>query len=186
MTTEANRREVSRLYDWLSRFNLLQNLWRFGRLRADLTMHGKTSVIRHDREEIFQTVPSPFTAARYHSLMVNLDSRELKVTARSEDDVVMGMSHPEYPLHGVQFHPESFLSEHGFTLIENFLKLVGDIDTGFSLGPEMVEDIHKGFDFRFGEGRGRFVKDQNLGVFGKHLGDFDHLLLADAETPGCR
>ena len=55
--------------------------------------------------------------------MVDLGSRELTVTARSEDDVVMGMSHPEYPLHGVQFHPESFLSEHGFALIANFLKL---------------------------------------------------------------
>jgi anthranilate synthase component 2 len=92
-------------------------------VQAPMPMHGKTSVIRHGREGIFQTVPSPFIAARYHSLMVNLGSRELTVTARSEDDVVMGMSHPEYPLHGIQFHPESFLSEHGFALIENFLDL---------------------------------------------------------------
>ena len=92
-------------------------------VKAPMPVHGKTSVIRHNQKGIFQTVPSPFTAARYHSLMVNRGSQELRVTARSEDDVVMGMSHREYPLHGVQFHPESFLSEHGSALIENFLKL---------------------------------------------------------------
>lgn len=92
-------------------------------VQAPVPMHGKTSVIHHDNEGIFQSVPSPFIAARYHSLMVELKSGELKVTARSDDDVVMGMAHPAYPLHGVQFHPESFLSEHGFALIENFLRL---------------------------------------------------------------
>ncbi len=92
-------------------------------VRAYLPMHGKTSKILHNSRHIFQGIPSPFSAARYHSLMTQFDDSILEITATSEDGVIMGLSHPEFPLHGVQFHPESFLTEYGFTLIENFLKL---------------------------------------------------------------
>ncbi|MEJ2659039.1 MAG: gamma-glutamyl-gamma-aminobutyrate hydrolase family protein [Desulfobacterales bacterium] len=86
-------------------------------------MHGKTSRIYHDNYGIFRGICSPFTAARYHSLTVMFSRTELVVTSYTRDGVIMGMSHPELPLHGVQFHPESFLTEHGFILVENFLRL---------------------------------------------------------------
>jgi anthranilate synthase component II len=92
-------------------------------VRAYLPVHGKVSNIHHEARHIFQGIPSPFSGARYHSLMTRFDNPILEITATSEDGVIMGLSHPEYPLHGVQFHPESFLTEYGFTIIENFLKL---------------------------------------------------------------
>ncbi len=92
-------------------------------LRAPVPMHGKTSMIHHNNDGIFSGVCSPFPATRYHSLMVAFNHSALKVTARSPDGVIMGMSHPEFPLHGVQFHPESFLTENGYLLVENFLRL---------------------------------------------------------------
>ncbi len=92
-------------------------------VRAPLPLHGKTSTIRHNSDGLFKGIPSPFQAARYHSLMAESGGNDLIVTAYSEDGVIMGLSHPEFPLHGVQFHPESFLSEYGFQLIENFIKL---------------------------------------------------------------
>ena len=92
-------------------------------VRAPLPRHGKVSPIHHEGQALFKGLPCPFTAARYHSLMVEVQSPALAVTARSEDDVIMGLSHPEHPLHGVQFHPESFMTESGFELIENFLRL---------------------------------------------------------------
>jgi len=92
-------------------------------VRAPVPVHGKTSLIQHNNYGIFKGLSSPFTAARYHSLMVKIDHSELKVTSYSEDGVIMGLSHPKLPVHGVQFHPESFLTENGFLLVENFLKL---------------------------------------------------------------
>jgi len=93
-------------------------------VRAPRPMHGKTSQVRHAGRGIFAGLPSPFTAARYHSLAVSpARPCPLEITARSEDGVIMGLSHPERPLHGVQFHPESFLTDFGFNLVENFLKL---------------------------------------------------------------
>ena len=92
-------------------------------VRAPLPRHGKTSRIRHDGHALFQGLESPFEAARYHSLMVDVLSDELRVTARSDDGVAMGLSHPEYPLHGVQFHPESFLTPGGGIIVANFLDL---------------------------------------------------------------
>ncbi|RLC27497.1 MAG: anthranilate/aminodeoxychorismate synthase component II [Deltaproteobacteria bacterium] len=92
-------------------------------VRAPVPRHGKTSQIIHDGAGVFKGVPSPFTAARYHSLMVRTAGNTLVETARSDDGVIMGLSHPEFPLHGVQFHPESFLTKHGRRIIENFLKL---------------------------------------------------------------
>jgi anthranilate synthase component 2 len=92
-------------------------------IRAQLPMHGKTSVIQHNGKGIFKDIPTPFRAARYHSLVVELNNKALNITSRSQGGVIMGLSHPKYPLNGVQFHPESFLTEHGFLLIENFLRI---------------------------------------------------------------
>ena len=92
-------------------------------IRSPLPVHGKTSIIRHNNDGIFKGIPSPFTAARYHSLMVKPHRSNLVVTAHTQDGVIMGLAHPELPLHGVQFHPESFLTEYGFLLVENFRQL---------------------------------------------------------------
>lgn len=93
-------------------------------VRAPVPIHGKTSIIEHNGQGIFKDIPAPFAAARYHSLMVETaDNSILRITSKSDDGVIMGLSHPLYPLHGVQFHPESFMTEHGFTIIENFLEL---------------------------------------------------------------
>ena len=91
--------------------------------RAAVPMHGKTSMIHHHHGGIFRGIRSPFVAARYHSLVASFNKTELVATSYSDDGVIMGMSHPEFPLHGVQFHPESFLTEYGFLLVENFLDL---------------------------------------------------------------
>jgi len=94
-------------------------------IRAPKLFHGKTSQIRHDGSGVFRGLPNPFTATRYHSLIVERKSlpRALQVTAETDDDIVMGMQHREYPLMGVQFHPESVLTESGKQLLKNFLSL---------------------------------------------------------------
>ena len=92
-------------------------------VRAPVPMHGKTSLIPHNHSALFKGLLSPFKVARYHSLMVNINNSELLVSSRNKDDVVMGLCHKVYPVHGLQFHPESFLTENGFQIIENFLKL---------------------------------------------------------------
>lgn len=92
-------------------------------VRAPLPMHGKTDEIRHEEKGLFAGIPNPCRIARYHSLAVTNVNPALEVTARTHDGVIMGLSHREHPLHGVQFHPESFLTEHGFAMIENFLKI---------------------------------------------------------------
>lgn len=92
---------------------------------APSLMHGKTSAIVHDGSGIFEGVPSPLTATRYHSLCV--DERtlpsSLRANAHSDDGVLQGLTHRTAPVHAVQFHPESVLSEHGDRLVQNFLKL---------------------------------------------------------------
>lgn len=92
-------------------------------------VHGKTSEIFHDGEGIFGGLPSPFTATRYHSLAVAEDSvpDELHVTARSDDGVIMGLKHRHLPVEGVQFHPESVLTDEGPRLLANFLVWVSDV-----------------------------------------------------------
>ncbi|MHB8895495.1 MAG: anthranilate synthase component II [Candidatus Geothermincolia bacterium] len=93
-------------------------------VRAGQVMHGKTSPVEHDGRGVFKGVPSPFPAARYHSLVVEEDSLPecLEVTSRTDDGVVMGVRHKEHPIEGIQFHPESFMTEPGMTILENFLE----------------------------------------------------------------
>ena len=88
-------------------------------------MHGKTSPVKHDGKYLFQGLPNPFTATRYHSLVVNRESVPdcLEITAETEEGEIMGLRHRELPIWGVQFHPESILTEHGKELLGNFLKL---------------------------------------------------------------
>ncbi|ACN13923.1 PabA [Desulforapulum autotrophicum HRM2] len=100
--------------------------------RAPIPMHGKTSSVHHNNQGIFKGMPCPFVAARYHSLMIKPpEPTSLTITAQSADGVIMGISHPHLPLSGLQFHPESFLTENGFLLIENFLKQ-GALDNSLS------------------------------------------------------
>jgi len=89
-------------------------------------VHGKLSTIRHEGETLFRGINGPFEATRYHSLVVERATcpSDLLVTATSEDDgAIMGLSHRAHPVHGVQFHPESILSQHGATIVRNFLTL---------------------------------------------------------------
>ena len=88
-------------------------------------MHGKTSTVTHDGTGLFAGVPSPFTATRYHSLIVTDIPDDLVVNAQSDDGHVMGFRHATKPIHGVQFHPESIATEHGHAIIANFLRLCG-------------------------------------------------------------
>ena len=88
-------------------------------------MHGKTSPVSHDGTGVFAGLPSPFTATRYHSLIVDHIPDDLVVNARSDDGHVMGFRHAALPVHGVQFHPESIATEHGHDLLANFLRLCG-------------------------------------------------------------
>jgi anthranilate synthase component II len=115
-------------------------------VRAPVPVHGKTSRIHHDGLGLFAGMPSPFSAARYHSLVaVPSVGGPLVVTARSEDGVIMGLSHPAYPLHGVQFHPESFITEYGDRLIDQFLRL-GPLSASPDLGRPTAEtpSVHRG------------------------------------------
>ena len=94
-------------------------------VRASEPMHGKLSLIHHDGSSVFARLPNPFKATRYHSLTVERASlpESVRVTAWTEDGVVMGLAHRERPLHGVQFHPESIASVAGHSLLKNFLDL---------------------------------------------------------------
>lgn len=92
-------------------------------IKAPVPVHGKCSRVAHEGRGIFTGIPSPFWAARYHSLCVELQSDCLLPVASAEDRVLMGIRHRSWPLCGVQFHPESFMTEHGLELIRNFLSL---------------------------------------------------------------
>ena len=95
-------------------------------VRASILMHGKTSDIHHDGHGLFRGLPTPFSATRYHSLIVERESLPdcLEVTAQTDDGVVMAVAHREFPVHGVQFHPESIASDQGHELLKNFLDIV--------------------------------------------------------------
>jgi anthranilate synthase component 2 len=96
-------------------------------VHAPRLMHGKVSAIGHDGSGLFAGLPSPLRATRYHSLCLDSESMPptLLVSARSDDGVIQGVAHRDRPVHGVQFHPESILSEHGDALVRNFLDLAG-------------------------------------------------------------
>ena len=91
-------------------------------------MHGKTAPITHDGTGVFSDLPSPFTATRYHSLVVENLPDTLIVNARSDDGAVMGIRHISRPIHGVQFHPESIATEHGHAMLANFLAIASQIE----------------------------------------------------------
>jgi anthranilate synthase/aminodeoxychorismate synthase-like glutamine amidotransferase len=88
-------------------------------------MHGKTSLIRHNGRDLFDGMPNPFAATRYHSLVIQRDTIPecLEITAETDEGEIMGVRHKQHPIHGVQFHPESILTESGRTIVRNFLKL---------------------------------------------------------------
>jgi len=92
--------------------------------RASQVMHGKVSRVTHAEQSVFRGIPSPFAATRYHSLVVDRENlpADLEVTAWTDDGTVMGLRHRQYPLAGVQFHPEAILTEHGHELLANFLQ----------------------------------------------------------------
>ncbi|SCA55047.1 aminodeoxychorismate synthase, subunit II [Candidatus Terasakiella magnetica] len=94
-------------------------------VRAPQPMHGKVSPIVHTNKGVFVDIPSPLDVTRYHSLTIDPMSVPdcLEVTAETQDGVIMGVQHKEYPIHGVQFHPESIASEYGHKILENFLTL---------------------------------------------------------------
>lgn len=92
-------------------------------VRAERLMHGKTSLVHHDQKTIFRNIPSPFVVARYHSLIIEEGTLppELEVTARTPEGEIMAVRHRTYPIEGVQFHPESIITEYGKQLLSNFL-----------------------------------------------------------------
>ena len=92
-------------------------------VRADRLMHGKTSPILHQGQGVFRGLPSPFTATRYHSLIVRRETlpEELEITAETAEGEIMGLRHKHYPVEGVQFHPESIITDHGLDMLRNFL-----------------------------------------------------------------
>ena len=93
-------------------------------IRAPILMHGKTSTIQHDGRGVFSGVAQPFVAGRYHSLIVaNPPPEPLEVSARTDEGIIMGLRHREWPIHGVQFHPESVLTGEGRKILRNFLEL---------------------------------------------------------------
>jgi anthranilate synthase component II len=97
-------------------------------VRAPVPMHGKVSEIRHEGQAVFHGINGPFPATRYHSLIVDRATcpADLTVTAETADGIIMGLSHKSLPVHGVQFHPESILSDHGGVIVRNFLELAED------------------------------------------------------------
>jgi anthranilate synthase/aminodeoxychorismate synthase-like glutamine amidotransferase len=108
-------------------------------VRAGVPMHGKTSRIHHSGTGLFAGLPDPFTATRYHSLVIAPASvpPELRVTATSEDGEIMAVQHVLHPVHGVQFHPESVLTEHGYRLLDHFLH-------GVPVTPRILPDAADG------------------------------------------
>ena len=98
-------------------------------VQAEELMHGKTSPVEHSGTGVFAGVDAPFDATRYHSLIIDRDAfphDALEITAEAEDGTIMGLQHRSYPLHGIQFHPESVMTKAGPTIIENWLSVVWD------------------------------------------------------------
>lgn len=101
-------------------------------VRAPTMMHGKVSTIVHEGRGVFRGLNREFEATRYHSLVVREDNLppDLSVTARADDGEIMGLQHHKFPVHGVQFHPESISSENGHAILQNFLEIARDFQTG--------------------------------------------------------
>ncbi len=99
-------------------------------IKAKCLMHGKTSEIYHNQKGIFKGIPSPFKAVRYHSLVIDENTlpEDIEITARSDDNEIMGIEHKKYKIWGVQFHPESILTEYGKKLLKNFMELSKEKD----------------------------------------------------------
>jgi anthranilate synthase/aminodeoxychorismate synthase-like glutamine amidotransferase len=115
-------------------------------VRAPDPVHGRTSRIHHDGQGIFAGLPSPLDVCRYHSLVVEAGSVPdgLEVSARDEQGLVMALRHRQLPVVGVQFHPESILTEHGFSMLAGFLRLAGlPARDPAELGPELVPAVEK-------------------------------------------
>ena len=93
-------------------------------------VHGKTSQITHNNSDIFDGIPNPFTGGRYHSLAIGELSPELEVTAKTDDGIIMGVKHRDYPIYGVQFHPESVLTDDGLKFVGNFVKISRQFQSG--------------------------------------------------------
>ena len=93
-------------------------------------MHGKTSLIKHDGKGVFKSLPNPFEATRYHSLCVSRNKfpKELQITAEAKCGEIMALKHKVLPIYGVQFHPESILTKFGHKILENFVKVVKDLN----------------------------------------------------------
>ena len=91
--------------------------------RAPELLHGKTSLVHHHGDGVLAGLPDPFTATRYHSLIVRRDNLpdQLETTAWTDDGIIMGLKHKKYPIYGLQFHPESIMTEHGHAMLKNFL-----------------------------------------------------------------
>ena len=94
-------------------------------INAPVLMHGKTSRVMHDQKTIFKGIPQNFSAGRYHSLIIDKKSLngDLEISAYTADDIIMGIRHKQYPLEGIQFHPESILTQEGENIIKNWLKI---------------------------------------------------------------
>jgi anthranilate synthase component 2 len=99
-------------------------------IKAKCLMHGKTSKIYHNKKGLFEGIENPFEAVRYHSLVIDENTlpKDIEITARTEDNEIMAIEHKKYPIWGVQFHPESILTEYGHKLLGNFLKLAKEKD----------------------------------------------------------
>ncbi len=93
-------------------------------------VHGKTSQITHDNSDIFDGISNPFSGGRYHSLAIGELSPKLEIIAKTDDGIIMGVKHRVYPVYGVQFHPESVLTDDGLKFIENFMKMSSQFQTG--------------------------------------------------------
>jgi anthranilate synthase/aminodeoxychorismate synthase-like glutamine amidotransferase len=111
-------------------------------VRATVPIHGQTSLVRHDGAGLFRGLPSPIKVGRYHSLVVDPRAlpKSLRATAWTEDGVLMAFQHQHFPLFGVQFHPESILTEYGFNLLANFLAHAG-LQTNAELDPGAIVEL---------------------------------------------